>query len=1205
MERTLETTVPQPSLPLPPVCLPMRFKLALLPFLLIAGSFTTADAQSKPANDWHTLAIPEAWRKVPAGDLAPIDGYSWYRALVRIPADWKDAQLVLYVEALDDARATYINGTMAGKAGTFPPSFRSGLGQKGEYLLDGQILNFGQYNCVAVRVHQNGPRPNFSVAPPVLLNRTASKAIRLNGHWQYRPGDDIAYATATTADFAVKPDTDVTDSDQRKLGVYSKVDDVADVQRYVAQRKGDNDSLSPQDAEQTFEVPDDLKLQLVLSEPDISQPLFMTWDERGRMWVMEYRQYPEVAGVKMLSRDVYLRSVYNKMPDPPPFGAKGRDRISIHEDTDGDGVYDKHKTFVDGLNIASSVAPGRGGAFVTNPPYLLFYPDRDGDDVPDSDPEVLLEGFGIEDSHSVINSLRFGPDGWLYGAQGSTVTGKVKRPGSTDAPVMTMGQQIWRYHPERKRFEVFAEGGGNTFGVEINNQGEIFSGHNGGDTRGFHYVQGGYCRKGFGKHGPLSNPYAFGYFQHIKHARVARFTHNFVIYQEGRLPDRYRGRLFGIEPLQGQVVMSDLLPYQSSFETIDVSRVVKTDDQWFRPVDIKTGPDGSIYIADMYEQRIDHSSHYAGRIDRTSGRIYRLTAKQHVARDLSAELKAASANPVVALKHADKWHRQNAVRLIGDRQDASLIPALLNQTQQQTGQTALESLWALHLSGGLTDAVAADLLKHNDQYVRGWTVRLLCDHHQVAPQIAAALIALAADEPDVFVRKQLASSARRLPAADGLPIVRNLLKYDEDAADIHQPLLLWWAIESKANAEDREQIMALVLSDPEIWKRPLMTQHLTQRLMKRYAMAGSRRDLLAAAKLLSHSPDSDSTKLLLKGFEEAYQGRSLTGIPDQLVNAIAATGGGSVSLKLRQGNPDAIKTALQVVRNGTSKLTERQLYVEIFGETRRPEFIPVLLDVVAQEKDDALISAALTALQSFDDGRIGKAVVSRFTTLSADSRLVAETLLSSRAGWALELLSAVGRGRLQSTEISTAGLKKMAYHRDPTIDQLIAKHWSPLAGATTEQMQQRVAELTTVLDSGSGNPKRGKPLYMQNCGKCHQLFGEGGQVGPDLTPFKRDNQERILVNVVNPSLEIREGFENHIVATTEGRVVNGFLSDKDKQVVVLRGVDGQNIILRQDEIEDMVISKVSIMPEGALKSLTAQQIRDLFAYLRSSQPVNY
>ena len=240
-----------------------------------------------------------------------------------------------------------------------------------------------------------------------------------------------------------------------------------------------------------------------------------------------------------------------------------------------------------------------------------------------------------------------------------------------------------------------------------------------------------------------------------------------------------------------------------------------------------------------------------------------------------------------------------------------------------------------------------------------------------------------------------------------------------------------------------------------------------------------------------------------------------------------------------------------------------------------------------------------------DSLRIGESVVTHFANLSGDSRAAAETLLASRSVWAMELLTAIDNGKLKPADVSEAGLRKISQHRDEKLTALISKHWGSIAGASTQQMQQRLAELTATLSDGSGNPKKGKPLYMKNCGKCHRLFDEGGRIGPDLTSFKRDNQERILANVVNPSLEIREGFENHVVMTSDGRVVNGFLADKDNQVTVLRGVDGQNIILRQDEIDDMVVSKVSIMPEGTLKSLTDEEIRDLFAYLRSSQPVNY
>ena len=181
----------------------------------------------------------------------------------------------------------------------------------------------------------------------------------------------------------------------------------------------------------------------------------------------------------------------------------------------------------------------------------------------------------------------------------------------------------------------------------------------------------------------------------------------------------------------------------------------------------------------------------------------------------------------------------------------------------------------------------------------------------------------------------------------------------------------------------------------------------------------------------------------------------------------------------------------------------------------------------------------------------------------------------------------------------------MLLHDDLTIASAVERHWGQVSGASTEQMKDRIQHLAAILSTGSGNPKKGKPLYMKNCGQCHVLFGEGGQVGPDLTSFQRDNINRSLTNIVNPSLEVREGFESHVVVTNDGRVITGFLADKDNQVVVLRGVDGQNVIVRLTDIEEMTAGRQSIMPEGSLKSLSDQQLRDLFAYFRSSQPVNY
>ena len=286
---------------------------------------------------------------------------------------------------------------------------------------------------------------------------------------------------------------------------------------------------------------------------------------------------------------------------------------------------------------------------------------------------------------------------------------------------------------------------------------------------------------------------------------MARFTHNFIIYEENTLPERFRGQLFGIEPLQGQVVLSNFKPYQSSFETEDIERVLKTDDPWFRPVDIKTGPDGDIYIADMYEQRIDHSSHYAGRVDKKSGRIYKLTGKG--TKPAAATFDYAQLSDVELLRlldHPGKWHRQMAVKILGDRfspgsasalqtdtaRRAAVVKQLETELAAATGQSALERLWALNACGGLSDPVALRLLRHNEPFVRAWTVRIVCDPGTISPDVGTAIAHAASQEPYIDVRKQMACSARRLSPELALPIIRELLKYDEDANDIHQPLLV-------------------------------------------------------------------------------------------------------------------------------------------------------------------------------------------------------------------------------------------------------------------------------------------------------------------------------------------------------------------------------------------------------------------------------
>ena len=287
---------------------------------------------------------------------------------------------------------------------------------------------------------------------------------------------------------------------------------------------------------------DGLAVNLYAAEPDVRQPILVKFDDRGRLWTIQYLQYPKPAGLKRVKVDRWSRTVYSRIPEPPPKGPKGDDRITICEDTDGDGRADHFKDFVAGLNLCTGLAFGHGGVYVLQVPYLLFYPDRDRDDMPDGEPEVLLSGFGMEDAQSLANHLTWGPDGWLYGVTGSTSSNHVRG--------VEFQQAVWRFHPLSRRFELFCEGGGNLFGLTFDADGNLFFSSNGNDLA-YHAVQGAYYRKNFGKHGPLHNPHTYGFFEHLPYDQaVAGPRPGGTVYLGDTLPERFRGTLLCCDFLQ-------------------------------------------------------------------------------------------------------------------------------------------------------------------------------------------------------------------------------------------------------------------------------------------------------------------------------------------------------------------------------------------------------------------------------------------------------------------------------------------------------------------------------------------------------------------------------------------------------------------------------------------------------------------------------
>ena len=584
------------------------------------------------------------------------------------------------------------------------------------------------------------------------------------------------------------------------------------------------------------------------------------------------------------------------------------------------------------------------------------------------------------------------------------------------------------------------------------------------------------------------------------------------------------------------------------------------------------------------------------------------------------------------LAHANKWHRLTAVRLLGERRAANVAPQLRALLARDRGLGALAAVWALHQLDALDEPTTLAALRHEHSSVRTWAVRLFGERHgenrglglaaakPTAPPPAssvlmAALEKLAREEPNAEVRGQLLSTARRLPTTDALRLAAAFCSPrpalpdgpaaggDADASDTYIPLLTWWIFEAHVRL-NRTAVLDW-FTRPELWQRPLVQQHLLPRIMKRFAMEGRREDLLVCARLLRLAPSPAHAAALMKGFEEAYRGRETVGLPDELMQALADTGQTPLVLRVRQGDQTAIRDALTLLQNAKAPAAERVFYARVFGEVPVPASVPVLRTLAAGTANPApLRSAALVALMIYDVPDTGAWAAGLVPKLNGTVRTAAFALLASRAEWSVALLRAVEAGSVAVGDVPADMVARMRAHRDERVAGLIGKLFpSAPPAATAPDWNRRIADIEAVLRGGSGNPYAGEAAFNARCASCHKLFFKGGKVGPDLTYYQRDNLGTMLISIVNPNAEIREGFEYNLLETKDGRSLSGFLVERDSQVVVLRGLEGEDIALRQSDVKELRPVGRSLMPEGLLDGLSDRELRDFFAYLRISQPI--
>jgi putative membrane-bound dehydrogenase-like protein len=947
------------------------------------------------------------------------------------------------------------------------------------------------------------------------------------------------------------------------------------------------DGLAPLDAAKAMSAAAGFSVKLLAAEPDVRQPIGMCFDDRGRLWVVECYAYP------------------SKVP-----AADARDRILIFEDTDGDHVLDSRKVFFEGLNLASGIAVGFGGVWVGAAPDFMFFPDADGDDVPDGKPQILLDGWGAQDTHETLNSFIWGPDGWLYGCHGVFTHSAVGKPGTPEADRVRINAGIWRYHPVRHEFEVFSEGTSNPWGVDFNDLGHAFQ------TACviphlYHVIPGARYQRQAGQH---FNPYTFddiktiarhrhwsgSHYQDVRHAVSdgigGGHAHSGAcIYLGGSWPEQHRGTLF-MNNIHGARLNEDrLTPSGSGYVGDGEPDFLFANDSWSQFVSLQVGPDGQMVLIDWYDRTQCHQQRDA--VDRGNGRIFKVIYGQAspVRVDLARE---SDAKLVDLLGHDNDWFVRHARRLLQERAAAGRLaadtPGLLEQklAASTTTPKKLRLVWAMHVTGQLDEKRLLGFLGDSDPAVRGWAIQLAAEGRNASPRLLERFVELAADDPSPVVRLALAAACQRIPSADRRPICAALVRHDEDAGDHNLPLMYWYAIEPLVPL-DIPRALALAATS----RIPTVSRFIVRRAAFDEAGYGPLVDRLVAA-------DSATRTWMLEEILAAIAARGRMAVPpawqrgwerlatdpDEGVRRLA----GLVAARL--GDPQVVPRLRAIIADQNADRGRRREALQALVSVKDEQLPPLLQKLVT---DPALQADAIAALAAVPHDDTPAAVIGGYEAMSSAGRQAAIAALISRPAWVVELLDAIAAGRVPRGELSAFTVGRLAEAGDEGVRGKVAAIW----GTVRPTPASRNAEFTKWrYELGSAAMKKadlanGRATFAKTCGGCHQLHGEGGRIGPDLTGSNRADLDYLLANLLDPSGIVGRDYQTTIVVTEDGRSIAGIVVEETPTSVSLQ-TPTERVVVPLDEIETRVLSPQSLMPENQLSQLSPDAARDLIAYLR-------
>ncbi len=973
-----------------------------------------------------------------------------------------------------------------------------------------------------------------------------------------------------------------------------------------AQDKPPGPALSPQEAIKKMTVPEGFTVELVASEPDIVNPIGMAIDERGRFWITESLEYPRrSAGV-------------------------GKDRVKVLEDTDGDGKADKFTVFADGLNIPSGIAVGHGGVWVANSPDILFMQDTDGDGKADKS-EVVVTGFGRDDTHELPNSLTWGPDGWLYGLNGVFNHSHVKYPKSSkhykeNHPGWQFTCALFRIHPVTREFQVFCEGTSNPWGVAFDSEGSAFISACVIDHL-WHLTETGYYHR---QGGPYP-PFTWKIESIVKHKHQKAAYCGIHYFDSDAYPEKYRDKLYMGNIHGGCINVDKLQRDGSTYFATPEPDFLTANDAWFMPVVQKTGPDGSLYILDWYDRY--HCYQDANRdpagIDRLKGRLYRVRYKEtprvakgfDLAKDTDEEL-------IERLGAKNDYIRATAQRLIIERTYESATPGKLRPlipaglwgwvVERETPmKTRMAALFALIGGNPLDEAEYDSLLNHRLPEVRAVAVRAAGNQRTISDKARHNISVNLAIDPSPDVRLQVAVAARKIKGIDASSVLFRVLNSSGDDKLI--PHIVWQNLHPLLE-EDTASFVAAA-KQPAFLKSPYAAEFLpraAERILGRKKFEAS-----AVAGLVEITRDAapkDAQRLLALLGTKVQSGEVRGNELKQLQDALAETlqplladpalhpaGDEAALLAASWGDERGINRARQTfsVNGLQNDYRIRGLAALISGKDKEllPRVADALSGSVSPVQDPSDFRGKLLAmLGKLDDPKVAYIVLAAYTKLEPDVKPKAIQLLTQRTTWATKLVAAIGEKKIPAEALNVNQVRQLLSLNDKELTSAVGKHWGTIRTTRDPQREEIVAQMKALIRKTPGDAKRGIAVYTKVCGQCHKMYGEGQEVGPDITLNGRSSFDQLLSNVFDPSLVIGASYQARLVKTTDGRVLTGLLIEDSSQRVVLKVQGGKQEIIPRDDIEMMKISELSLMPQDVEKTLKPEEIADLFAYITLDKP---